>query len=218
MNGILIVEDDWTIANDIKDFLTKEGFVIYDIVTEVNEVIEKAKDDVKLIIMDINLLDRTNDISGIKLAKEIRKFKQTPIIFLTGLQEKEVMQQTLNIQNTEFLTKPYRELELIAMVNKMCKDNENIIRLDDEFSFDFQNNKLLKKNKEIKLDNLQLKLLKLFIENKNKFITNEIIEYIVWGDKIVKDTTRIALISKLRKKLDGKFIVSHSKLGYEFKI
>ena len=218
MSGILIVEDDYSVADDLKKFLIKEGFPVVDMVIDADDVVERAiKDDVKLIIMDINLTDRTNDISGITLAKQIREYKQTPIIFLTGTQEKEVVEKTYKVSNNEFLSKPYREFDLTAMLKKIC-DRSETVKLDANFSFDFEKNILTKDEKEIKLNRQLCTLLILLIENKNKIISKEIIEYGVWGDKFVKDSTRVSLVSTLRTKLDGKFIETHSKLGYMFKI
>jgi DNA-binding response OmpR family regulator len=73
-------------------------------------------------------------------------------------------------------------------------------------------------NKKIKLNRQQEELLSFFIENRNKLLVNEVIEQKIWSDKVVQDTTRIALISKLRAKLNGKFIVTSHCLGYIFKM
>jgi DNA-binding response OmpR family regulator len=214
--GILIVEDDSSVAMRIELFLKDRGFTVVDSIFLVDDITERAiKDDVKLIIMDINLKDK-NDTSGITLAKDIRKYKTTPIIFLTSIDKEDVMRETLEIENSYFLTKPWRELEFLSQIEKIFKDD--IVKLDERFTFDFKNDELKKDSKVISLNNQQLKLLKLFLKNKNKVLSHNIIESEIWGEKYIAPTTRTALISKLKQKLDGGFIKALSKQGYMFKI
>ncbi len=218
MSNILIVEDESLIALRIENFLKKEGYHILDTIFESENVYKRAiEEDVDLILMDINLKDSIDDISGIEAAIHIRDKVNTPIIFITGYQIKEIMQKTTNIENTAFLNKPWKELELLAQIENFIK-KDNTIRLDDEFSFCMDSLELKNHNKKIKLNRQQEELLNFFIENRNKLLTNEVIEQKIWSDKVVQDTTRIALISKLRAKLNGKFIVTSHCLGYIFKM
>ncbi len=218
MSNILIVEDESLVALRIENFLKKEGYCILDTIFESENVYKRAiEEDVDLILMDINLKDSKDDLSGIEAAKNIRDKVNTPIIFITGYQIKEIMQKTTNIENTAFLNKPWKELELLAQIENFIK-KDNTIRLDDEFSFCMDSLELKNHNKKIKLNRQQEELLNFFIENRNKLLTNEVIEQKIWSDKVVQDTTRIALISKLRAKLNGKFIVTSHCLGYIFKM
>jgi len=218
MSNILIVEDESLIALRIENFLKKEGCRILDTIFESENVYKRAiEEDVDLILMDINLKDSKDDLSGIEAAKNIRDKVNTPIIFITGYQIKEIMQKTTKIENTAFLNKPWKELELLAQIENFIK-KDNTIRLDDEFSFCMDSLELKNHNKKIKLNRQQEELLNFFIENRNKLLINEVIEQKIWSDKVVQDTTRIALISKLRAKLNGKFIVTSHCLGYIFKM
>ena len=218
MSNILIVEDESLIALRIENFLKKEGYRILDTIFESENVYKRAiEEDVDLILMDINLKDSKDDLSGIEAAKNIRDKVNTPIIFITGYQIKEIMQKTTKIENTAFLNKPWKELELLAQIENFIK-KDNTIRLDDEFSFCMDSLELKNHNKKIKLNRQQEELLNFFIENRNKLLINEVIEQKIWSDKVVQDTTRIALISKLRAKLNGKFIVTSHCLGYIFKM
>lgn len=218
MSNILIVEDESLIALRIENFLKKEGYRILDTIFESENVYKRAiEEDVDLILMDINLNDSKGDLSGIEAAKNIRDKVNTPIIFITGYQIKEIMQKTTNIENTAFLNKPWKELELLAQIENFIK-KDNTIRLDDEFSFCMDSLELNNHNKKIKLNRQQEELLNFFIENRNKLLVNEVIEQKIWSDKVVQDATRIALISKLRAKLNGKFIVTSHCLGYIFKM
>ena len=216
MNKILIIEDEYSLALDIQNFLNTEGYNFIDIATNEIDGYHKALNkDIDLIILDINLKNNIQDISGIQLAEEIIISKDLPIIFLTGIDKKHIIDKTLHIRNSYFLTKPYREFELLRIVKQTLN---KVIKLDNDFIFDYQKNALLKNKQLVKLNYQQLKLLKLFIANQNIILTHEFIEQYIWGDKILSKTTKTALISKLRRKLDNKFIKSYNKLGYLFKI
>ena len=220
MSSILIVEDSWTTANSLKKFLEKEGFKNIDIATNKDEAFDKAMQNaVKLIFIDINLQDKISglNIDGINLAKELRDYEiTTPIIFLTGVTRKEVIELTINIPNSYFLTKPFREFEVLRRVKKIFYSP--IVKLDNEFSFNYQKSLLYKNGNIVKLNKQQTELLKLFIENKNILIEHDTIIEHIWGDKEISKFTKHALINKLKKALDNKFIKNIPKVGYIFEV
>ena len=83
---ILIVEDDIDLNETIREFL--ENFYNVDSVKDGEEALNKAYEkNYDVIILDVKL----PKIDGFSVAKEIRKFSKTPIIFLTSLDsEKDV--------------------------------------------------------------------------------------------------------------------------------
>ena len=218
MSNILIVEDESLIALRIENFLKKEGYCILDTIFEFENVYKRAiEEDVDLILMDINLNDSMDDLSGIDLARMIREQSNVPIIFLTGYIRKSVMRKAIDVGNSTFLNKPWRELELLSQIEKYIGWYHHT-RLDEEFTFDNERLELKRDEEIVYLDKRELELLKFFIDNKNKVMPNEAIEHSVWSDHVITDSTRIALVSKLRKKLDGRFIETLHKVGYIFKI
>jgi len=127
------------------------------------------------------------------------------------------MSRAIDLGNSTFLNKPWRELELLSQIEKYIGWYHHT-ELDEVFSFDNERLELKRNDEIVSLNKREMKLLKFFIDNKNRVISNETIEYGVWGDKTITDSTRIALVSKLRKKLDGRFIETLHKTGYIFKI
>ena len=83
---ILLVEDDFDLNETIKEFL--ENFYEIEVAFDGEEAINKAYEkNFDLIVLDVKL----PKIDGFSVAQEIRKFKSTPIIFLTSLDsEKDV--------------------------------------------------------------------------------------------------------------------------------
>ncbi len=67
---ILIVEDDWIVAEDIQTSLKKLGFSVSAIVPSGNEAIMKVKEDApELVLMDIVL---EGEMNGTEAAEHIR--------------------------------------------------------------------------------------------------------------------------------------------------
>ena len=139
----------------------------------------------------------------------------TPIIFVIDKNE-ELLKRVVNIENSDFLLNHYNKLELLYRVekyNKRCV----IEKIDDNLYFNHKTNEIKKRDKIIHLNPQLAKLFKLFLKYKNTLLSHEQIEYEIWNENVL-DTTRNALISKLRKILDGKFIETVHKYGYKFKI
>ena len=81
MKKILIVEDDDTIGMGLKYYLEGEDFEVILAGTGERAILElNNNDDIKLILLDINL----PDISGFDLFKKIKEMRKVSIIFLTA--------------------------------------------------------------------------------------------------------------------------------------
>ena len=93
MTKILIVEDDKNITNTLTYYLQNEGFKI-ETAKNKNEGIEKIKEKAyNLILLDITLPDG----NGYEIYHELKKEKNTPVIFLTALDEEKDIVKGIDI-------------------------------------------------------------------------------------------------------------------------
>ena len=90
------------------------------------------------------------------------------------------------------------------------------IKLDNNFSFDTLSSQLIYNNKAVSLSKKERLLLKLFISRVNQLIPNETIEYEIWSEQSSSDSRRRTLVSRLRAKLDHRFIATYASEGYVF--
>lgn len=107
---ILITEDEYIVALDLKLRLTKLGFEIVGIAASGDDAIlqnQDAKPD--LILMDIQLY---GDMDGIEAARLIRAESDVPIIFLTANADQASMERASSTQAFSYLLKPFNEREL----------------------------------------------------------------------------------------------------------
>jgi len=115
--NLLIVDDDLIILEAMKSFLVKEGLEVVT-TADADEGIEMMKNDDKafdLIITDIMMPYK----SGIELLTEIKEINtEVPIIIVSALDRREVLEVAFNLGAEDFVKKPVNMDELIIRVNK----------------------------------------------------------------------------------------------------
>ncbi len=107
---ILIVEDEWIVANDIQTSLQKLGYEISAVVASGEEAIQEAENKhPDLILMDIVLQGK---IDGIEAAREINLRLDIPVIYLTAYSERGLLEQAKRTEPFGYMIKPFRDKEL----------------------------------------------------------------------------------------------------------
>jgi PAS domain S-box-containing protein len=107
---ILIVEDEWIIANDIKYTLNSYGYETTGIMSSGQSAINSVTlDPPDLILMDIII---QGDMDGIETAIAIRKQMDIPIIFVSANADEGIMERAKNTQPFAYLLKPFDDREL----------------------------------------------------------------------------------------------------------
>lgn len=115
-NKILIVEDEFLTAKYFEKKLKNQNFDVVKIVTNGKDAIETSKNLLPdFILLDIRI---EGDIDGIDTAKEILKFLNTKIIFVTGYSENNFKHRLNEINYLAFLNKPLDFNKLLEIINK----------------------------------------------------------------------------------------------------
>ncbi len=110
--NILIIEDEFIIANDIAETLKKNDYDVIGIAYSKEKafnIIEKNPPD--LILMDIMLNDK-DKIDGIDLSQQIYKKKLIPIIYLTAYTDQKTLERAKLTNPYGYILKPFDEREL----------------------------------------------------------------------------------------------------------
>ena len=108
---ILVVEDDFIIAEDIAQILQNAGYTITDILARGEEVIRAIEiQEPDLILLDITLAGKK---SGIEVGEEIyKKYKTIPFIYLTSYTDENTVQKAKHTFPAAYITKPFDERDL----------------------------------------------------------------------------------------------------------
>ncbi|MBD2196541.1 MULTISPECIES: hybrid sensor histidine kinase/response regulator [Calothrix] len=111
---ILIVEDEWVIALDIKQHLHKLGYSVCGTANSAAQALELvATTKPNLVLMDIYL---QGDKSGIEAADQIRQQFHIPVIFLTAHADEATLTQAIATHPYGYIVKPFEEQDLIIAI------------------------------------------------------------------------------------------------------
>jgi CheY-like chemotaxis protein len=109
---IMIVEDNTTVARDLRDCLESLGYGVTSIVASGEESIKKAEAErPDAVLMDIRLRD---EMDGIEAAEQIHSRFEIPVVFLSAYSNRELLKRAKQVGSFGYLVKPFQERELYA--------------------------------------------------------------------------------------------------------
>ena len=172
--------------------------------------------------MDITLPDG----NGYEIYHELKKEKNTPVIFLTALDEEKDIVKGLDIGADDYITKPFRTRELLSRIKNVLRHTkqeeiEEKIKIGN-VEINEAKGIVLKNGKEIELTALEYKILTLLFENRGRIISREQILANIWdeNENYVNDNTLTVYIKRIREKIEEdinspKIIKTIRGLGYK---
>ena len=109
---ILLVDDEIEIADLIEIYLKNENYTVFKFYTA-----KEALDCINTTTLDLAILDiMLPDMNGLALCQRIREHHHFPIIMLTAKNEETDKITGLTLGADDYITKPFRPLEVIARV------------------------------------------------------------------------------------------------------
>ncbi len=214
---VLLVEDDIELNHTIAEFLTMSNFdvvPVYDGDEALNAMYESNFD---VVLLDIKL----PKMNGFDVAREIRRNFSTPIIFITSLDgETNVVKAFLN-GGDDYIRKPFslRELKvrIDAILRRVYGSKESLIRISDDVEFNLEKLVLYKNGERVKLKTKELKLLKLFLQNKGKVLSKGVIfDNIYDYDEEPNEYSLRTFINNLRRVIGKDKIETVKNTGYRY--
>ena len=209
---VLLVEDDIDLNETVKEYL--ENFYEVTTVFDGSKAIDKAYEkNYDVIILDVKL----PKMDGFSVAKEIRKFKNTPIIFLTSLDSEKDVEKGFLSGGDDYIKKPFSLKELKLRVDAVLRRvyGDFVVKIG-EFEFDLNSLSLKKDEEVIYLKPKVAELLKFFIQNRNRIVSKEeILDYLYGLEEANEDSLR-TFISNLRHILGKDKIKTIKNVGYKF--
>lgn len=201
--NILIIEDEYSLADAVAEMLKKEEFNVC-IKTEGEEGEDEAlTGNYDLILLDVMLPEK----NGFEILKYLRQEKiKTPVIMLTAKSEIDDKLNGLENGADDYITKPFSMRELMARVKAVLKRSNNIENLDcleyGDLTLDLKSAKLICGNNEIQISKKELELLEYFLLNKNQIVTRENLFEKIWGyDSEVEYNNVEVYFTFIRRKL-----------------
>ncbi len=178
MKSILLVEDDTSLGETLKERLEKEYQVDW-AQSEKQAIDFIQKKNFDLVILDVNLPDG----DGFSIAEKTALHNKTNIVFLTAQGDAQSRLKGYELGAEEFIPKPFHLKELLIRVKHVLDSHVKVnqIRISDTL-IDFTQLMIKKDNGQIEYPTqTDMKVLELLVSKSPHPVTrDEIMDY-VWG-------------------------------------
>ena len=224
MKKILIIDDEISLLEALKDYLKVEGFDVY---TSYNG--EEGLKLFNIIQPDFVILDlMLPDITGEDICAEIRKKSDVPILMLTAKVEEEDKIYGLTLGADDYMTKPFSSRELAIRIKTILRRTEGRKKVDvksfnnGDLEIDQLQFIVKKRGEELILTPTEFKILNLLVDNPNRVFSREqLINSALGFEYIGYERTIDTHIKNLRQKIEDdpknpKYIITLYGIGYKF--
>ena len=206
---ILIIEDDKDINEMLTSLLTNNGFNVENAYSGTEGLLVHS-DNVDLILLDLMLPGK----NGEEIIKELKEKNNVPVIVMSAIEDVNKKIDLFSLGANDYVTKPFRPLELIARVKAQLRRYKKYSTIPSEQEhteiLTYKKLALNTKNYECSLDGEPLSLtptefaiLRILLEKQGMVISLEDLFHTVWKDEYYsKNSSTITVhIRHLREKL-----------------
>jgi len=127
MTTVLVVEDELEIARIVRDYLQHAGFEVIVVGDGGSAVasVRSARPD--LLVLDLGL----PGTDGLDVAREVRRWSETPIVMLTARGDESDRIVGLELGADDYVVKPFSPKELVARVRAVLRRTRATQRGDE---------------------------------------------------------------------------------------
>ena len=224
MYKILTVDDEERIRALIRKYAEFEGHEVTEAVDGMEAIKLCREQDFDIIIMDIMM----PELDGFSACREIRKFKQTPIIMLSARGEEYDKINGFELGIDDYVVKPFSPKELMLRIDAVMKrsshktdapETQNEIVEIGGLKADITARLVYVDGKRVDMSPKEYDLFFYMLKNRNIALSREKLICEVWGyDFYGDDRTLDTHIKLLRKSLGpyARLIVTLRGVGYRF--
>jgi len=176
MTHILIVEDEPSIADTLIFVLQTEGFNVTWKALANDALRLLQTESIDLVIMDVGL----PDITGFEACKQLRKFSNVPVIFLTARGEELDRVVGLEIGADDYVVKPFSPREVAARVKAILKRVMPIATfvpakstVESVFIINNENLQIFYHEQLLQLTRVEFKLLQTLVEQPQRVFSRD---------------------------------------------
>lgn len=202
MSKILLVEDDTTIVENLREFLSGEGFTVTSVSGQKQAVEQLENELFDLVLLDISLADG----NGFAVCSYVRQNTDIPVIFLTASGDEYSVVSGLEMGADDYISKPFRPRELISRIGVVLRrtGKAQMVLEIDGISIDTMRATVKRDGEEIFLSALEYRILLILFQNKGMVLTREKLLEAIWdvAGEFVNDNTLTVYIKRLREKIE----------------
>ncbi len=223
---ILIVEDEYRIANFMSAVLNANG---YDIITaatgrESYSMISSHCPD--LVILDLGL----PDMDGLDIIRSVREWTSLPIIVVSARMHERDKVESLDAGADDYITKPFGTGELLARIRTALRHTRTGATSDSltrsglftvgDLTIDYNKHHCLVEGENVHLTQNEFKIVSLLGKNAGKVLTYDAILKELWGPA-AKGNNQVLRVhmANIRRKIEKnpaepRYIFTEVGVGY----
>ena len=202
--------DETVIAKD-----GQEGFDYYENYLNENKTFDLVLTDIKMPNKD-----------GLSMIEDITSLNdKQKFIIVSAFKDEEYLFRSIGLNVISYFVKPLEVKNMMEILKKVktkvLEDQrideiqEEIIILNDTYSFNIKTNILFNKVEQINLSKKETLLIQALVSNIKEIKTKEFLKEFIWNDSKTSDANMRTVIKRVKDKIkDNDFIVSKKGLGY----
>lgn len=205
---VLVIEDEYKIANALKRGLTAEGYAVDAVYNGDDGLASALESTYDLIVCDRML---PGGYDGIAIVKAMRAENiMTPLLMLTAKDAISDRVAGLDAGADDYLVKPFAFEELLARLRALIRSgqqkSDSPVLAYKELELNLVTKKAIREGVEISLSLKEFSLLDYLMRNAEVVLTKQqIIEHVWDYDADILENNVEAFIGMLRKKIDKPF-------------
>lgn len=209
---ILVVDDEKEIADLVALYLENENYQVYKYYTAEEALACIQREKIDLALLDIML----PGMSGLEICRKIREKYTFPVIMLTAKGEELDKITGLSLGADDYITKPFRPLELVARVKAQLRrykrynsgyEADKDILEHSGLVLNIRTHECTLDEKILSLTPTEFSILQILCREKGKVVSAEELFHEIWGDEYFsKSNNTIPVhIRHLREKMNDSF-------------
>lgn len=208
--NILVVEDERDIAIAIEAYLKNQGYKVFLAGNGFEGLEILDKNVIHLAIVDVMM----PKMDGITFTMKLREKHEFPVIILSAKSEDVDKIMGLNIGADDYVTKPFKPLELLARVNSQLRRYSKFLYLMKEnvineniysvgwIELNLETKEVYVEGSLIKTTPIEFKILTLLIKNPGRVFSAEEIYERVWNEQAISTDTIMVHVRNIREKIE----------------
>lgn len=205
---ILIVEDEREIAVAIEAYLLNQGYLVSIAANGVEALEVVSSQPIDLAIVDVMM----PKMDGINFTMKLRETHHFPVIMLSAKSEEVDQIMGLNMGADDYVTKPFRPLELLARVNSQLRRYQRFSAINPEnqqnvltiggLELNMETKEFTVDGSLVKLTPIEYKILNLLMRHPGRVFPAEEIYERIWNETAVNTDTIMVHIRNIREKIE----------------
>lgn len=199
---VLVVEDEDLMRQALRLALQSQGYAVVEAESGTQALAKIRRAPPDIVLLDLGLPDR----DGVEVTTEIRRDHDLPIIVVSARSEEQQQICALDAGANDYVTKPFREGELLARVRASLRHAHPKPRTSEivvgDIGIDIGQRRVVVAGREISLTATEFQLLSVLANEAGRVVTHKKLLREVWGEGHEHDVQYLRVyVKQIREKI-----------------